>query len=78
LQTRGDADQRPIGDLALSDEGHRPERADHQDVGPGQMVGYEQHGVVVHRLAYHANADAQRPAQQAIIRCGDTAPARQV
>ena len=77
LEPRGDADQRPARHFALGDEGYRRDRADHQDIGPGHVVGHEQHRAVAHRLADHADANAQQPAQHAVIADGDHAPAGQ-
>jgi hypothetical protein len=41
------------------------------------VIGHEQHRAVVHRLADHADMNAQQPAQHAIKMGRDEAPARQ-
>src|SRR5664279_3337150 len=59
LQSGSDTDHRPVGDFTLGDEGDRRDRADHQDIGPGHVIGYEQHRAAAYRLAHHVDAKAQ-------------------
>jgi hypothetical protein len=77
LQPGGGTDQWPVGDLALGDKGDRRQRADHQYVGPGHVIGHEQHGAIAHRRADDMHADAQQRAEIAVMRGGQHAPARQ-
>jgi hypothetical protein len=77
LEPRGNTDQRPARHFALGDEGDRRDRTDHQNIGPGNVVGHEQHRAIVHRLADDVDANAQQPAEHAVVADGDRAPAGQ-
>ena len=70
LQPGQPAEERPSGDLALGDEAHRADRAQHADVEPGHVVRRDEKRPLGGQRPLDRDPDAEQPAEEAMVAHG--------
>src|SRR5690606_37305261 len=66
LQGGHEADEEPVPDLLLGDEGDGDGGADGDDVGPGNVVGNNENGALIDRPANDVDVEAEKGGTEAV------------